>query len=140
MTIHEDDRLNYLEEEHNKIELQKNLEQENLKKALLITKKINVSTEIATVHHELNGSIESAIEYLQKKLQEANEKGVKYKLDYRKEYGYYNDHYDVIGLVEVREETDEEFKSRVQKDLEQKAAAVEQRRLQFEQLSKEFGN
>lgn len=101
--------------------------------------KIRINKQIQTIHYELDGNIEDAIEYLQFLKAKADEQGVKYSLDYNQEYEYGGTERYVIGLVESREETDEEYEVRIRTIEEHKKAALEQRRLQFEQLSKEFG-
>jgi hypothetical protein len=102
--------------------------------------KRKVEKVIDDIHYRLEGSIEAAILYLQEMKAEADEKGVTYHLDYTKDYGSWGDpDRDIINLIEKREETDEEYQARLEKEQADKAASLDSKRKQLEQLKKELG-
>lgn len=100
---------------------------------------MKIQTQIERIRYELDGPIEDAIQYLQNLKDEADSAGVEYILDYTSEFDYGNVEYQVIAVIERREETAEEIRERLELEEERNKAQVAKKRKQFEDLKKELG-
>lgn len=98
-----------------------------------------VETQIGRIRYDLDGPIEKAIEYLQELKAEADEAGVTYHLNYETEHDYGDSEFQVIAVIEKREETDKEYQARLDKEATDAKARLDAKRQQLEQLKKELG-
>lgn len=89
------------------------------------------------VKYALNGKLKDALKEIQTLIEEHGEDAT---LDIDRECEAYSDHYYAYARIYVkREETDQEFATRLTKEAKRKAERVARDKAEYERLKKEFG-
>lgn len=93
-----------------------------------------------TLSHELSGTIDEVIERLQALKSTHQNPGSILVLEWETEYGSYGDSdRQHVQMYDRRQETDEEYESRLLEEQKIKAEVLQHKRKQFEALKKELG-